>query len=32
MASWAAEAAEELDDPEVDEIATLLSTYVETLN
>lgn len=32
MATWAAAAAEELDDPEVDEIASLLATYVETLN
>jgi len=32
MASWAAEAAEELEDPEVDEIAGLLATYAEALN
>lgn len=32
MAAWAAAAAEELDDAEVDEIATLLAAYVETLS
>ncbi|MGH1344981.1 MAG: vWA domain-containing protein [Nannocystales bacterium] len=32
MATWAEVAAEELDDPEVDEIASLLAMYVETLS
>ena len=31
MAAWAAAAATELDDPEVDEIAGLLATYAETV-